>query len=207
MLLAPVDVQENSVIDGVVEQTIWDVIILYLELGFTHILPKGLDHILFVIALFLASSRLRDLVWQVSAFTVAHTITLALAILDVVSVPASIVEPLIALSIAFVAIENMVFRDMTRWRPAVVFLFGLFHGLGFAGVLGELGLPEGDLLAALFSFNIGVELGQLTIIGALWLVLHRFADEAWYRHVRLGGSGLIALMALWWTIERVFLGG
>lgn len=207
MLTVLVDEQENSVIDGVVEQTIWDVIILYLELGFTHILPKGLDHILFVIALFLASSRLRDLVWQVSAFTIAHTITLALAILGVVSVPASIVEPLIALSIAFVAIENMVFKDMTRWRPAVVFLFGLFHGLGFAGVLGELGLPEGDLLAALFSFNIGVELGQLTIIGGLWLVLHRFSGEAWYRHVRLGGSALIALMALWWTIERIFLGG
>lgn len=207
MLTTRVDVQENSVIDGVVEQTIWNVIILYLELGFTHILPKGLDHILFVIALFLASSRLRDLVWQVSAFTVAHTITLALAILDVVSVPESIVEPLIALSIAFVAIQNMVFKDMNRWRPAVVFLFGLFHGLGFAGVLGELGLPEGDLLTALFSFNVGVELGQLTIIVALWLVLHRSAGESWYRHVRLGGSGLIALMALWWTIERVFLGG
>lgn len=207
MLTAQVDEQENSVIDGVVEQTIRDVIILYLELGFTHILPKGLDHILFVIALFLASSRLRDLVWQVSAFTIAHTITLALAILDVVSVPASIVEPLIALSIAFVAVENMLCRDMTRWRPAVVFLFGLFHGLGFAGVLGGLGLPEGDLLTALFSFNVGVELGQLTIIGVLWLVLRRYSGEAWYRHVRLGGSGLIALMALWWTIERVFLGG
>ncbi len=190
-----------------VEQSVWDVIGLYLELGYTHILPLGLDHILFVLALFLASSKWKDLIWQVSAFTLAHTITLALATLGHVSLPGSIVEPIIALSIAFVAIENIVFKDVQKWRPALVFAFGLFHGLGFAGVLGELGLPEGDLAAALISFNVGVELGQLSILAMAWLAVFWWRDKPAHNYLRLGGTSLIALMALWWTIERVFLGG
>ena len=189
------------------EQTIFDVIGLYLQLGYTHILPKGLDHILFVLALFFASTRLKPLIWQISAFTLAHTLTLALATLGLVSLPASIVEPIIALSIAFVAMENLVFKDMTRWRPALVFGFGLFHGLGFAGVLSELGLPPGQLVPSLLSFNLGVELGQLTIIVACWLALHRFRDAAWYPWLVRAVSVAIAGVALWWTVERVFLGG
>ena len=189
------------------EQTVFDVIGLYLQLGYTHILPKGLDHILFVLALFFASTRLKPLIWQVSAFTLAHTLTLALATLGLVSLPASIVEPIIALSIAFVAIENLVFKDMTRWRPAIVFGFGLFHGLGFAGVLSELGLPQGELVPALLSFNVGVELGQLTIVLACWLALHWFREAAWYPWLVRIVSVAIAAMALWWTFERVFLGG
>ena len=193
--------------EAAAEQTVWDALWLYLQLGYTHILPKGLDHILFVLALFFASTRLKPLVWQISAFTVAHTLTLALATLGVVSLPASIVEPIIALSIAFVAVENLVFRDMTRWRPLVVFVFGLFHGLGFAGVLAELGLPPGQLVPSLLSFNVGVELGQLTIVLACWIVLHRFRDAAWYPwFVRLISLG-IALIAMWWAFERIFLGG
>jgi len=191
--------------DVPVEQTVWDTLWLYLQLGYTHILPKGLDHILFVLALFLASTRLKPLVWQISAFTVAHTLTLGLATLGLVSLPGSIVEPIIALSIAFVAVENLVFKDMTRWRPLVVFVFGLFHGLGFAGVLAELGLPPGQLVPSLLSFNIGVELGQLTIVLACWIALHRFRDAAWYPWlVRLVSIG-IALIALWWTLERTVL--
>ena len=189
------------------EQTVFDVIGLYLQLGYTHILPKGLDHILFVLALFFASTRLKPLIWQVSAFTLAHTLTLALATLGLVSLPASIVEPIIALSIAFVAIENLVFKDMTRWRPAIVFGFGLFHGLGFAGVLSELGLPQGQLVPALLSFNVGVELGQLTIVLGCWLALHWFREAAWYPWLVRIVSEAIAAMALWWTFERVFLGG
>lgn len=193
--------------EAAAEQTVWDTLWLYLQLGYTHILPKGLDHILFVLALFFASTRLGPLVWQISAFTVAHTLTLALATLGVVSLPASIVEPIIALSIAFVAVENLVFKDMTRWRPLVVFVFGLFHGLGFAGVLAELGLPPGQLVPSLLSFNVGVELGQLTIVLACWIALHRFRNAAWYPWlVRLVSIG-IAAIALWWTVERVFLGG
>lgn len=189
------------------EQTIWDVIGLYLQQGYIHILPRGLDHILFVLALFFASTRMKPLIWQISAFTLAHTLTLGLAVLGYVTLDASIVEPIIALSIAFVAIENLVFKEMTRWRPAIVFAFGLFHGLGFAGVLTDYGLPQDQILPSLLSFNVGVEAGQLTIVAACWLALHRFADAAWYPWLVRIASGFIALMALWWTVERVFLGG
>mgnify|MGYP003639684313 FL=1 len=193
--------------DAIREQTVWDVIGLYLQLGYQHILPKGLDHILFVLALFFASSRLKPLAWQVSAFTLAHTLTLGLAVLGLITLSPAIVEPMIALSIAFVAIENLVFKEMQRWRPMVVFGFGLFHGLGFAGVLVDLGLPQGQLLPSLLSFNIGVEAGQLTIILAMWFVLHRFRDASWYPLLAKGASGLIAVVALWWVVERVFLVG
>ena len=141
----------------------------YLRLGFWHIIPEGLDHILFVVGLFLLSAKLKPLLLQVTAFTVAHTVSLALSTYGVVGLSPSIVEPLIALSIAYVAIENLATRELTPWRPAVVFLFGLLHGLGFAGVLGEIGIPEPDFLVALLSFNVGVEAGQLAVL-ALALV-------------------------------------
>ncbi|WP_339745067.1 HupE/UreJ family protein [uncultured Maricaulis sp.] len=193
--------------DGVTEQTVWDVIGLYLQLGYQHILPKGLDHILFVLALFFASSRLKPLSLQISAFTLAHTLTLGLAVLGLITLSPRIVEPMIALSIAFVAVENLVFKDMQRWRPLVVFGFGLFHGLGFAGVLVDLGLPHDQLLPSLLSFNLGVEAGQLTIVLALWFALHRFRDANWYPWLAKGASALIAVIALWWVVERVFLVG
>ncbi|MDP5361384.1 MAG: HupE/UreJ family protein, partial [Paracoccaceae bacterium] len=125
----------------------------YIPVGFDHIVPKGLDHILFVLGLFFLSTRLRPLLLQVSLFTLAHTITLALAGLGYVSVPGSIVEPLIAASIVFVAVENIWARGISRWRPFVIFGFGLLHGLGFASVLGEFGLPENTFVAALIGFN------------------------------------------------------
>ena len=129
----------------------------YFALGFTHILPKGLDHILFVAGLFLLSTKWRSVLLQVSTFTVAHSITLALTIYGVVSLPARVVEPMIALSIAYVAIENMFISDVKSWRVALVFSFGLLHGMGFAGVLHDLGLPRADFLTALVTFNLGVE--------------------------------------------------
>src|SRR5688572_456414 len=137
----------------------------YLWLGYTHILPKGLDHILFVLGIFLLSPRWKTMLLQVTAFTVAHSITLGLSIYGVVSLPSRIVEPLIALSIAYVAIENLLTRELNPWRLALVFMFGLLHGLGFAGVLRELGLPREEFLTALVTFNLGVEGGQLTEIG------------------------------------------
>ena len=136
----------------------------YLWLGYTHILPKGLDHILFVLGIFLLSPRWQTMLLQVTAFTVAHSITLGLSIYGIVSLPSRIVEPLIALSIAYVAIENLLTRELKPWRLALVFMFGLLHGLGFAGVLRELGLPREEFLTALVTFNLGVEGGQLTVI-------------------------------------------
>ncbi|MBV2360941.1 HupE/UreJ family protein [Thalassococcus sp. CAU 1522] len=143
----------------------------YIPVGFDHILPKGLDHILFVLGLFFLAARIGPLLWQVSAFTLAHTVTLALGALEIVTVSASIVEPIIAASIVYVAVENIVSDKLHRWRPAVVFGFGLLHGLGFASVLGEFGLPQGQFIAALIGFNIGVEIGQLTVIAVAFLLV------------------------------------
>jgi hypothetical protein len=179
---------------------------LYIKLGFEHILPKGLDHILFVLALFLASTRLKPLLIQVSVFTLAHTLTLGLAAAGLVRAPGAIIEPLIAVSIVYVAVENLFARNMTPWRPLVVFGFGLFHGLGFASVLLDLGLPENQFLTALVSFNVGVELGQLTVILATWFLLHgAFARSGYRSHVVLPASALIALAGTWWAVQRIFL--
>lgn len=175
----------------------------YLILGFWHILPEGLDHILFVLGLFLLSSRLAPLLWQVSAFTLAHTVTLALSTFGLIQLSPAIVEPLIALSIAYVAVENTLVSEMKPWRPAVVFLFGLLHGLGFAGVLSELGLPEGEYLTALLTFNAGVELGQLAVILLALLVLGAFRDRPWYRkRVVVPLSAAIAAVGLFWAVQR-----
>lgn len=184
----------------------WESFLRYIPVGFDHILPKGLDHILFVLGLFFLAARLRPLLWQVSAFTLAHTVTLALATLGYVSVPASIVEPLIAASIAFVAIENIVFPHLGPWRPVIVFGFGLLHGLGFASVLGEFGLPSGSFVPALIGFNIGVELGQLTVIAAAFLLVGWAWRKPWYRQViAIPASAAIALVGIWWVIERTLL--
>ncbi|MBT8061141.1 MAG: HupE/UreJ family protein [Xanthomonadales bacterium] len=178
---------------------------LYLHLGYVHILPRGLDHILFVLALFLASTRFRALLLQVSVFTLAHTLTLGLAAAGKISATPGIVEPLIAASIAFVAVENIFLKDISRWRPLVVFGFGLFHGLGFAGVLQGLGLPEGQFLAALVSFNIGVELGQLSVIVAAWVLLFKYFGQEWYRpRIVIPASAAIALTGLWWAVQRAW---
>ncbi len=178
----------------------------YLALGFWHILPAGLDHILFVLGLFLLSTRWRPLLLQVSAFTLAHTLTLALSTYGVLRLPSAIVEPLIALSIAYVAIENLLTTRLHPWRPVIVFAFGLLHGLGFAGVLSELGLPENERLAALIAFNGGVELGQLAVLVAAFAAVGWLRNRKGYRHwVVVPGSLMIALVGLYWAIERTLL--
>ena len=175
----------------------------YLALGFEHILPLGVDHILFVLGLFLLTTRWRPLLWQVSAFTVAHTLSLALSMAGVVSLPARPVETLIAVSIAYVAIENLFTERMHAWRPLLVFAFGLLHGLGFAGVLRELGLPDGEWIPALISFNVGVELGQVAVIGLAFLAVGWFRDRRWYRPwIVRPASAAIALAGIYWAVER-----
>ncbi len=181
--------------------------ISYIPVGFDHILPKGLDHILFVLALFFLSTHLRPLLWQITAFTAAHTVTLALGALGWVSVPSHIVEPLIAASIAFVAVENLFTDALNKWRPLVVFGFGLLHGLGFASVLGDFGLPQGQFIPALIGFNVGVELGQLTVIALAFLTVGAwFGKKPWYRsRIAMPASAVIAMVGVYWVIERVFL--
>jgi len=192
------------------ERSIASTAALYVSIGVRHILPGGLDHILFVLAIFLASVQFRALIIQVSAFTVAHTMTLALAASGVITPSPALVEPLIALTIGFVAVENLFFKEMTKWRPAVVFGFGLVHGMGFAGFFGELGLPRGQFWSALISFNVGVEIGQLAVITAaailgFWLrrILHDPTGARQYRQfVVLPSSALIGLVGFWWAVVR-----
>jgi hydrogenase/urease accessory protein HupE len=177
----------------------------YLALGFTHIVPGGLDHVLFVLGIYLLSGRARSVLWQVSAFTVAHSITLGLSMYGLVSVPSKIVEPMIALSIAYVAIENVFLSELKSWRIGLVFGFGLLHGMGFAGALKELGLPRSEFLTALLTFNVGVEAGQLAVIATAFLLFGwHFARRDWYRtRVVVPASTLIACTAVYWTIERL----
>lgn len=177
----------------------------YLGMGFTHILPEGVDHILFVLGLFLFGTRNRALLKQITAFTLAHSVTLALAAFDVVRLPGRIIEPVIALSIAVVALENLFASREHRWRTAVVFGFGLIHGLGFAEVFHDAGLRGPGLLTALLSFNLGVELGQCAVVAMALLVFGWFRGHAKYRKwVVVPGSALIAMVALVWTVQRIW---
>lgn len=177
----------------------------YVALGFTHIVPHGLDHVLFVLGIYLLSRRARSVLLQVSAFTVAHSITLGLSLYNVISLPSSIVEPLIAISIAYVAIENIFLAELKSRRVALVFAFGLLHGMGFAGALQDVGLPRAEFLSALLGFNLGVEAGQLAVIAAAFLLVGRtFSHRAWYRRrIVIPASAVIACMAVYWTVERL----
>jgi hypothetical protein len=185
--------------------TTLDTVRQYLTLGFTHIVPLGLDHILFVIGMFLLTPRVKPVLTQVTAFTIAHTITLALTMYGLISVSPRIVEPLIALSIAYVAVENLTTTHLRRSRVAIVFAFGLLHGMGFAGVLKELGLPRSQAAFALVSFNVGVELGQLSVILVVYAVIVSWAKQRpWFRQRFVVPASLaIAVMGMIWLIERV----
>ena len=177
----------------------------YLGLGVEHIL-LGFDHVLFVIALILRGGRLLSLIAIVTAFTVAHSITLALSVLGLVTLPSQIVEPVIALSIAYVAFENLTTKSMVSRRWAVSFLFGLVHGFGFAGALAEVGLPASGLAAALVGFNIGVEAGQALIVSLLLpllIWLQRFPWEP--RLIKISSTAIMAVgLAL--LTERALIG-
>ena len=177
----------------------------FLHQGFIHILPLGLDHIAFVLGLFLYSARWKPLLGQVTGFTLAHSLTLGLALYGLVSLPARWVEILIAASIVYVAFENLLGRESGRWRFAVVFGFGLLHGLGFAGALMDLELTRGEFLPALFGFNVGVEVGQLAVLALAWLAVGWMRHRSGYRrYVVVPGSLLVGLTGVYWVFERVF---
>ena len=189
--------------------SLFDTIKTYTGAGFDHILPKGLDHILFILGIFLLSLKMRPLLWQVTMFTLAHSITLSLSMLNIISLSSRIVEPLIALSIAYIAIENIFAKDHNEKarnsRLAIVFGFGLLHGLGFASMLADFGMPDNAFATALISFNVGVELGQLFVITAAFLAVGLwFGKKSWYRQaIIIPFSAMIAVTALYWTYDRI----
>ena len=182
-----------------------NVVWYYLKLGVSHIIPYGVDHILFVVCLCLLNTKIKTIIWQATAFTVAHSITLALSMKGVISLPAGIVEPIIALSILFVAIENILLNELKFWRIAIVFMFGLIHGLGFASALNEIGLPRNKFYTSILSFNAGVEIGQIIIILLVFaLIINPFGKKPWYRKfVVYPLSALVALIAAYWTVQRI----
>ena len=206
IFLLPQFASAHAMSDQLSDLSRTDVAVIYLKLGFTHIIPLGLDHILFVLSLFFLNPKLKPVIWQATAFTVAHTITLGMAMYGWISPPAHIIEPVIALSIMFVAIENMITDKLKASRIVIVFAFGLIHGMGFASALTELGLPQNKFFTSLISFNAGVELGQLTVILLAWFLVGKwFSEKQWYKkRVVFPVSAVIAVIALYWTIERAF---
>jgi len=186
------------------EPALVDVVIDYISAGLHHIIPKGLDHILFIFGIFLFSTKLKTLTWQATMFTLAHSITLSLSMFNVISLPGSIVEPLIALSIAYIGFENIFAHKLKTSRLALVFAFGLLHGLGFASVLADFGMPESAYATALISFNIGVEIGQLIILtGAYFTITVWFKNpQQFHKFVTVPGSIIIGLTGLYWTWDR-----
>jgi hydrogenase/urease accessory protein HupE len=174
--------------------------------GVLHILG-GLDHVLFVVTLVIAVRTRGELILIVSSFTVAHSISLVLGTFDLLTASPRLVEPLIALSIVYVAVENIVRRVPAARRPAVTFGFGLVHGLGFSSALRELGLPPRQLVAPLLGFNVGVELGQLAIVLPLlplivWL-RGREGSKLSFARIVLVTNAVVAALACAWFVQRL----
>ena len=177
---------------------------IFIKAGFEHIIPQGLDHILFVLGLFFSTLKLRSLILQVTAFTFAHSITLALAALGFVKLQLSVVEPLIFLSIVWVAFENTFFKKTTKWRPLVVFTFGLLHGLGFATLLTQYGLPKDNFISLLLAFNVGVEFGQFAVLLAAFILIRLIYLKTEYKNqLKIPASILIGCTGLFWFIESI----
>jgi hydrogenase/urease accessory protein HupE len=172
--------------------------------GFRHVLPLGLDHMLFMLGLFLLVPKWKPLLGQSLLFTLAHSATLALAVLGWVTVPEKWVEVLIAVSIAWIGIENLLTRRIGRQRLILVFGFGLIHGLGFASVLAEKlsEIPPDQLLMPLLGFNVGVEVAQIAVLCGAFFIL--WFLKKWTLQVQMVGSVLVALAGLGWVVERLF---
>lgn len=180
----------------------------FFKLGIKHIL-SGPDHILFVLSLLLVFISWKDIMRLTGTFTVAHSITLVLAGTGVLVLSSRIVEPLIALSIAYVALTSVFLKGSkfigeNRGKVAAVFFFGLFHGLGFAGLLKEIQVPPDKFVSSLIAFNLGIEGGQLVIVACAFLFIYFFRNKSWYPNAIKAFAGIIAAMALFWFIQRLF---
>jgi hypothetical protein len=194
------EISASGAVDETVGTSLWQWIVA----GFEHIIPKGLDHILFLLGLFFLQPRIRPLLWQSTAFTIAHSITLGLVVGGVFRISPEIVEPAIALSIAYVGLENIWVKELKPWRIGLVFGLGLLHGMGFASVMQELEIPTGSLLKPLVGFNVGVECGQLTVLAIAFLLTFALLRKPFFARLRLIASAWIGLTGLYWTVERLF---
>lgn len=175
-----------------------------LKEGFLHVLPTGKDHVLFVLGIFFLVRKGRPMLWQSLAFTLAHTLTLGLTAAGYLAPRMDWVEAVIALSIAFLAIENLFWKELKRWRLALVFGFGLIHGMGFASALSSvLRVGEGGFLTRLLMANLGVELAQVTILAGAWILTMRWWKNPLYAKFRLGANIVLATVAMWWFFHRV----
>lgn len=184
-----------------------EIVRYYLQLGFTHILPFGFDHLLFILGLFIIKPKLKTILVQATVFTVAHSITLVLSMLEMIHPPTPQIELLIALSIVFIGVENMLLTEIKWWRYLLITLFGLIHGCGFASAISDIGLPPQDKFYSLLSFNLGVELGQATFILLVYLMaIHWMKHKSWFgKGVTVPVSVGIAAVAVYWVIERALL--
>ena len=198
--------EKSEIVSSVAGKPIiwYDTFLEYIPVGFTHILPKGLDHILFVLGLLFLTPKFYPLLLQISIFTLAHTITLAISALKIITISSKIVEPLIAASIIYIAVENFFNSSLTKYRSITIFFFGLLHGLGFASVLSSFGLPSTNFVWALVGFNIGVEIGQITIIFVFYAICIYWINKKNYytKFISMPGSAIIALIGVFWFFER-----
>jgi hypothetical protein len=181
------------------------IIFHYFQLGFTHVIPLGFDHILFILTLFFFNSNLKAVLQQCTVFTAAHSISLGLAVAGWFVPNAHYVEPLISISILYTSIDNIIGKTVSPFRLLFIFIFGLIHGMGFAAALQEIGIPKTQFFTCLFSFNLGVELGQIFVILLAYLLISKwFGHKSWYKERLVYPiSSLIGCIALYWTIERI----
>jgi HupE / UreJ protein len=205
ILLNATFISAHDVVGDLENMSKSEALITYLGLGYKHILPLGFDHILFIISLVLLNANLKQLYWQSAAFTIGHCLTLGLAMYGVFSISPKIVEPLIALSIIYVAAENIFSPKLKASRIVLVLAFGLLHGMGFASALTEIGLPKSAFLASLLMFNLGVEFGQLTIIIFVYLLIkyiQKYSVIGWSKLI-IPISSIIILISCYWFYERI----
>jgi hydrogenase/urease accessory protein HupE len=177
----------------------------YLQLGFLHVIPKGFDHILFILGILLLNNSWRPVLLQCSVFTLAHSITLAFCASELIIPNTKWVEVVIALSIVIIAVENIFQQKMNNLRLVIIFIFGLIHGMGFANALKELGLPANYFWGSLISFNVGVEMAQISILLIAWFgLVNWIKTKNWYRQrFVIPISICIGLIALYWVTERM----
>lgn len=181
----------------------------FVRLGILHILG-GTDHVLFVLSLLLVYTSFKREVLLLTVFTIAHSISLIIAGSGILTLSSKVVEPIVALSITYMAITSVFFKHLKAFgghtnKASVVFLFGLFHGLGFAGLLKDIQVPDDRFISSLLSFNVGIEFGQFAIVAAVLPFIYMFKDKRWYSKVIKVIAIIIALIGLVWGFQRIFL--